>query len=160
MDDDGTRARTIRIAMGLVFLAVGALPFLTMAGVLPQGHTSDPSPNWIAWVIGLMFSGAGLYIILTAFTGDNPSGDTAAGRFALDFRGLLAFFVMAGLASLFSWVAFGPGPRHFSASVGFVGLIVPVSGDAMGRGAFGFVAVLAWCGVVLFLREMLRRRRL
>src|SRR5215469_1529874 len=137
MEDDGTRAKGIYIVMGLVFLLVGALPFLTMLGVLPAGHPTDPSPNWIAWVIGLMFTGGGLYIIQIAFTGENPSGDTAAGRFTIGFRKLLGLFVMAGLASLFSCVAFGPGPRHFSASIGFAGLILPVSGDAMGRAAFG-----------------------
>jgi len=158
MDEEGARARTIRIVMGLVFLAVGALPFLAMLGVLPTGPAPrDPAPNWMAWLIGLMFSGAGLYIIQTAFTGDDPSGDTAAGRFALGFRELLALFIMAGLACLFSWIAFGPGPRHFSASIGFAGLILPVSGDAMGRTAFGLGAVLAWCGVALFLWAILRR---
>ena len=160
MDMDKTRPDKSRIAMGLLFLAAGVMPLLAVLGVLPVSHdTSDPSPSWMGWVIGLMFVGAGLYIIQTAFTGDDPSGDTAAGRFALGFRELLAFFIIAGFAATFSWIAFGPGPRHFSASIGFAGLIVPVSANAMGRVAFGLGALIAWGMLALFVILKFRRRR-
>jgi hypothetical protein len=47
-----------------------------------------------------------------------------------------------GLAALFTWVAFGPGPRHFSK--GIDGLFFTGSGDTMGRVAFGFGPMFGW----------------
>ena len=87
--------------------------------------------------------------------GDDPSGDTAAGRFARGFRDVIAFFIIAGLAALFSWIAFGPGPRHFT--IAFAGLIMPASGSMMGRAAFGLGALLAWGLLALFVTAWFRR---
>jgi len=160
MDKGVTRPDKGRIAMGLLFVAAGVMPLLAVLGVLPVAQEGgDPTPSWIIWVAGLIFLGAGLYIIQTAFTGDNPSGDTAAGRFALGFREILVFFILAGFASTFSWIAFGPGQRHFSGGLDLGGVILPVSGSSMGRAAFGLGALIAWAMLALFIASKLRRRR-
>lgn len=149
-----------RIAMGLLFLAVGVMPLVSVLGLLPAGQASpDAAPAWIGWLIGLMFVGAGLYILLTAFTGDNPSGATAEGRMLGGFRELLSLAIVGGLALLASWVAFGPGPRHFSVGFGGSGVFLSGGGDRLGRVAFGAGAVITWCAFALFLIAILRRRR-
>jgi hypothetical protein len=159
MEKGMTRPDKSRIAMGLLFVAAGAMPLLAVLGLLPVTQAPpDPAPSWILWVAGLMFVGAGLYVIQTAFTGDNPAGDTAEGRFALGFRELLVFFILAGFAAMFSWIAFGPGPRHFSGAIGFAGLFVSIPGDTIGRAAFGIGALLAWAMLAIFLVTTFRRR--
>lgn len=158
MDNDETRPDKTRIAMGLLFLVVGVVPLLAVMGILPAGHEpADPAPSWLGWVIGLMFVGAGFYIILSGFTGDNPSDATATGRLLLGYRDLLAFGIIVGLGALFSWIAFGPGPRHFS--VAFMGFLLPMSGDIIGRAAFGLGALLAWGMLIHFAVTKLRRPR-
>lgn len=155
MDGDKTRPDKVRIAMGLTFLLVGVIPLLAVIGILPTGHEpADPAPSWMGWVIGLMFLGAGFYIILSAFTGDNPSGATAAGRLLLGFRDLLAFGTICGLGALFSWIAFGPGPRHFS--VAFAGFLMPLASVMIGRAAFALGALLAWGMLIYFVVTKLR----
>jgi len=160
MEKEVTRPDKSRIAMGLLFVAAGAMPLLAVLGILPVTQAPpDPTPSWILWLAGLMFLGAGLYVIQTAFTGDNPSGDTAQGRFALGFRELLVFFILAGFAAMLSWIAFGPGTRHFSGAVGLAGLFVSIPANMMDSAAFGIGALFAWALLALFLAQKLGRRR-
>ncbi len=73
------------------------------------------------------------------------------------FNDLFGMGIACGLAVLFTWVAFGPGPRHFSMSVD--GLFFAGSHETGGRVAFGFCAVLGWLIVALGIRATLRRWR-
>jgi hypothetical protein len=67
--------------------------------------------------------------------------------------------IVCGMALMFSWVAFGPGARHFS--VGFNGLWIRGLGgsDMMGRVAFGFGALVFWFLTGAFALAIARRRR-
>jgi hypothetical protein len=148
----GTTSNKVTIAVCILAMFVGAIPLLATAGILPRGNApaADPAPAWMGWLIGLMFVSAGFIAIMRGVVGANdndgnlPASAPRAMRLANDTIGI---GIACGLAMLFSWVAFGPGPRHFSISIGFGGLWMRGlgGGDMMGRVAFGFGAILAWC---------------
>ena len=70
----------------------------------------------------------------------------------------LALLLMICFASVFSWVAFGPGEREFSggASAGGVGVSGKVGAGA-GRFAFGIGAVMMWVIVAAIASKVLKR---
>jgi hypothetical protein len=157
-----TKANTTTILVGILTSAIGAIPPLSALGILPRGHdVPDAAPPWIGWMIGLMFVGAGIVVVMKGIAGnaDDASGSLPVGtprllRAAYD---LLAATIVRALAVLFTWVAFGPGVRHFSVSFG--GLSMPTSGagDSLGRVAFGVGAVLIWCFAIAVVVAMVRR---
>ena len=147
--------------MGLVALGVGMLPFLALMGVLPTApRPPDAAPDWIGILIGLAFLFAGIIAIMRSFTGMDADGNlaaTAPGTVRVLNDGL-GIVIVASLAMIFTWVAFGPGERHFTMSGGFAGVGgAMASGDTPGRIAFGFGAVLGWIMVGLYLRYIARR---
>jgi hypothetical protein len=148
-------------AMGLVGLGVGMLPFLALMGVLPTAPRSpDAAPDWLGILFGLAFLFAGLIAIIRSFAGMDAEGNlstTAPGAVRVINDGL-GVVIAASLAVIFTWVAFGPGERHFTMSGGFAGASGAMeSGDMPGRIAFGFGAVLGWILVALYLRYIARR---
>jgi hypothetical protein len=58
------------------------------------------------------------------------------------FYYVLGLTAAAALASIGTWVAFGPGPRAFSGTGMF--LLSREAGETVGRIVFGFGAVLTW----------------
>jgi hypothetical protein len=151
-----------KIAVGLLFLATSVIPLLSVLGILPSSPTpTDPAPNWMGWLILLMFGGGGILILTQAFTGASADGSLPANTPGL-LRGtydVLAIAIVCALGVALTWVAFGPGPRHFSVSFGFPGLWVsgPAAGDITGRIAFGFVAVLFWIAFAALAVRAVRR---
>jgi len=165
MSDSGnTRPNKTSIFLGIICVAIGAIPLLTTLGILPHGRVSpDSEPVWADWLIGLVFASAGILVIMRGFTGsaDDASSDLPANapRPLRRVYDLLSVAIVCALALVFTWVAFGPGMRHFSVSVG--GLWMPMSGlgDTMGRAAFGFASVLFWCALGAILVVTVRRWR-
>jgi hypothetical protein len=161
-------ANKIHIAMGLLAMAIGMIPLLAALGILPtRPPAPGDAPAWIGGAIGLAFFLAGVVVIVRSFAGaDDSSGDlpATAPRPLRAFYDLLAMPIPVLLALLFSWVAFGPGERHFSVAGGSGGMGIATSGggDIIGRVAFGFGAVLAWWfvgyGVLTLARRWFPRR--
>jgi hypothetical protein len=149
------------IGMGLLALAVGAIPLLAAVGVLPhaQHAPSDPAPSWMGWLIGLMFAGAGISVIMQGIMGANARGELAPGapRGLRVIQELVGVFIICALAMLFTWIGFGPGARHFSVSAGGLSTMTSGSGDTMGRVAFGCGAILIWCVAAYAVVTTLRR---
>ena len=158
-------ANKIHIAMGLLAMAIGTLPLLAALGILPtRPPAPGDAPNWIGGAIGLAFFLAGVVVLVRSFAGaDDSSGDlpAAAPRPLRAVYDLLAMPIPVLLAVLFTWVAFGPGERHFSVSAGDGGsaIAMPLSGggDIVGRVAFGFGAILGWVFVGWMIVSMARR---
>jgi hypothetical protein len=153
------------IALGLLTVLAGCVPLLAMSGILPRptSPTADPAPLWMGWLIGAAFVGAGLNVTMRGIlggasetSGDLPPSAPRALRLANE---MIAVGIVGALALSFSWVAFGPGPRHFS--VGFNGLWLRGfgGGEMMGRVAFGFGAMLFWLMTAAFTVAMLRKWR-
>jgi hypothetical protein len=162
MQDSGNTNPRTAMVMGLLSMAVGMIPLLAMMGVLPHGQApSDPAPSWMGWLIGLMFVAAGILLIIRSFTGADADGALPAtgNRLLRGFYELLSLGIVCSLGALFTWVAFGPGPRHFSVSAGGFAMSTSGGGDMVGRIAFGFGSVLTWCALGAFLLAAVRRWR-
>jgi hypothetical protein len=139
-------------------LAIGALVaggglYLMLVGVdllPPPSHTE--APNWVVLCCGLVFMPAGLAVLVRGWLGvedserDLPEDAPVALKAIYSFAGVGA---AAALAMVGSWVAFGPGERHFS-------MTGPI-GDGLGRTVFGLGAVLTWIAVALFARAAARK---
>jgi hypothetical protein len=162
---NSTAPSKVTIAVGVLTTMLGCIPLLAMAGILPRASapTADPTPAWMGWVIGAVFVGAGLIAIMrgalggaSESSGDLPATAPCVFRAANDTIG---FGIVWGMAAMFTWAAFGPGPRHFS--IGFDGLWIRgfAGSDIMGRIAFGFGAILFWCATAAFAVTIARRWR-
>jgi hypothetical protein len=92
---------------------------LAALGVLPRGHDApDAALPWIGWLLGMVFGSTGIVVIMKDIAGsaNDVSGSLPASaprplRVVYD---LLSVIIVCSLAVLFSWIAFGPGSRHFS----------------------------------------------
>jgi hypothetical protein len=64
----------------------------------------------------------------------------------------LALFIVGDFVAIFSWIAFGPGERHFSTSVGIGGIFVRHGGgETLGRIVFGIGAAMGGAIFLAFL---------
>lgn len=125
----------VKWLFGPVLLATGGLGLAVAFGLIQLEPSRTHAPLWIAGAIGVSFAAVGLVLLL--------DGIEALKR----IRGWLAFVFLVAFASVFNWVAFGPGERRFTSSssvgVGPVGVSSASSGDELGgRVAFGVIAVL------------------
>ena len=133
------------VAMGLAVVACGVPPILIGMGVM---HPSPgDAPGWIGILAGLVFVCGGLAVVLdyAIAHGPEPDGDLPPDT-PLFIRGanyLLGLTIIGLMAIIAGWVAFGPGPRRFSASI-----LSPLlsqrwqSGELSGRIAFGLGTIL------------------
>jgi hypothetical protein len=147
-------------AMGLVGLAVGMLPFLALMGVLPTTPRSpNDAPDWLGILFGLAFTFAGIIAITRSFSACDASGNLlpTAPRVAQAVNDGLGVLIVVSLAVMFSWVAFGPGERHFTVSGGGFAGQTSGGGDVVGRVMFGLGAVLGWVMVAMMVRYIARR---
>jgi hypothetical protein len=112
-----------RIVVGVVLLAVGSA--LATLGIFKAGNPAEPLA-FLAIPAGLVFVFGGLLVLLPE-----------------KLRLPLAALMVTSLAVLFDWVAFGPGERHFTSSLGAGGARVTwTGGEVAGRAFFGVFAVL------------------
>ena len=111
------------IAIGLLCGAIGTVVML-MALAAGDGRMSDSTPPWVLVCAGLVFVLAGLAMIVGygIAGGVAPDGDLLPGTpFSVRLvQYLLGFGIIAMLASIASWVAFGGGSRHFTGSGPFI----------------------------------------
>lgn len=155
------------IFWGLVCVAVSAVPILGGLRVIDLKPAPD-TPRWLGVGAGGMFLLAGLTLIVDGAAGTiGPDGQlsTDAPRWLHVFQSLMGLGIVGTMGALMSWVAFGPGERHFSTTVSLpFGWWRPASSDTTGRWAFGIAAVLIWCiiaGVIVAsLRRLIVRARL
>ena len=124
---------------GVYFFTLGAglLP-------IPGGPSNLHGPQWLLLCVGLAFFLAGVAIVIqtlghaNAKTGDLPS-DAPRWMGLVQYLIGLTIFVCFGVIA--SWVAFGPGERHFSGTFVFGDA---ATNAAIGRTAFGVGAILIW----------------
>jgi hypothetical protein len=149
-------AVTVAMIAGAFFFAVGAglLP-------IPGGPANLHGPLQLVLCVGFAFFLAGVAIIIQALGHANDSGDLPPGTSfwlrTLQYLTGLCIFVCFGAIS--SWIAFGPGERHFS------GTFVPgdaATNAAIGRIAFGAGAIIIWLCTAAFaalgFRKLFERR--
>lgn len=111
---------------------------------IPGGRANLHGPQWMLLCVGLAFFFAGVAITIQTFghanaaTGELPA---AAPHWMRVVQHLFAFIIVACLGAIATWVAFGPGERHFSGSFLFFD---PATNAIIGRTAFGIGAVITW----------------
>ena len=137
-------SRRTTFLCGLLAIAMGAFLVLVSLGVIPVNPGSVHGPFWIASAAGIAFMLAGISVAVGAIQGVSETGDLPkdTGWWMRLFYYVIGLVIAGSLASIGSWVAFGPGPRAFSGTGLF--LLSPEAGDMVGRIVFGFGAVLAW----------------
>jgi len=118
------------LALGLVVAAFGLMQ-AGFAGYAAMQADPFGLDNLMGVPAGLMFVFAGMLIGLPE-------------RYA-DWRRLLAALLISCFALLLDWVAFGPGERRFSGSIGGFGFI---PGETLGRAVFGLFAIILDIGAV------------
>ena len=148
------------IAIGLFMGAMGTLVVLIALGAFGEGRLSDGTPTWVGVVAGLVFVVGGLAMIVGygIAGGVGPDGGLPPGTpLAVHIvQGALGIGIASMLGAIASWVAFGPGVRHFSGTGLFFGEAV---NETIGRTVFGIGAVLIWVFVVAMIAVSVKRLR-
>jgi len=130
-----------------VFWIVGGSVIALAAGWIPSSPENFHAPRWVVGVAGSIFLLGGFAPIVSRL-----------GPNSVLSRNFFLLFVGA-FASVFNWIAFGPGPRQFSGGVS-VGSIASggAASEMSGRIAFGIGAVLLDVLLLATLWGLVRRR--
>jgi len=127
-------SRRTQLAAGACSIAAGVL----VAGIVHWHPEGLRAPQWIAYVAAAAFILAGACV--------------ASAAFAIAWlQRWLVLGVVACLFAITAWVAFGPGARECSVSLGF---IAGLGSNALCRGAFGVGAMLLGVVLALVLRRL------
>lgn len=144
------------LVVGLLAVAMGAMVMLAVTGILPGKGAHEPI--WVGACGGMVFVLAGVALILRWFArgethdAEMPHGTPFWLRVIYDLTGLTC---IGALATIGTWVAFGPGERAFSMSMPFFGK--GPANEWVGRAAFGIGAVMVWLFFVLAARRSWRK---
>jgi hypothetical protein len=132
----------------LLFWVAGGLVIALAMDWIHAPPENFHAPRWVVGVAGLVFFAGGFAPLVNASDKNSWGSST------------LVLVVVAGMASVFNWVAFGDGPRQFSGgmSLGGIGTPTPVSA-AGGRIAFGIGAVILDMILLGILWQFVRRKR-
>jgi hypothetical protein len=152
-------SRTRIIVVGLLTVAMGVFTILGSLGIIAPLHSAADAPSWLGAAAGLAFALAGtaaiLQATLTGWVGADGDLPATTPRWLRAIYGLIVLSILACLASMGSWVAFGPGEREFSTPFFFLG---SHANAVIGRIAFGIGAVLVW--LILITCAIISMRRL
>ena len=129
-----------RVLVALVVLATGIA--VTALGIHRAGSSTEPLAI-LAIPAGLAFVFGGVLVLAPA-----------------KWQLALAALMITSLAAVFDWVAFGPGPRQFTSTVGVGAAHASASGgEYSGRTLFGLFAVLFDIAAVGLWIKLLNRRK-
>ena len=134
------------VVMASVFALAGGTILALALGWIPIDPAKLEAPRWVIACAGVMFMAGGYAPLGQAF--NLPS-------WVPPLAGLIA---AAALASVFNWIAFFPGERHFSGSSSLLGFQLGsgAAGELTGRIVFGLGAVLIDAIVLVGLVRLLR----
>lgn len=138
------------VVCGLLAAGTGVFLMLIGFGVVPVNPRSVHGPMWIATAAGIAFLLAGISISVGAIHGVSETGELPkdTGWWMRLFYYLIGLVIVGALASIGTWVAFGPGPRHFSGTGLFLQSLE--ASALVGRIIFGFGAIVTWlCAIAL-----------
>lgn len=135
---------------GLAATGMGLFLLLFGLGLIPIKPRAGDAPLWIAAVAGVAFMLAGISIAVGAIHGVSETGELPkdTGWWMRLFYTVIGVIIAGALASIGSWVAFGPGPRAFSGTGLF--LLSPEASAMVGRVAFGIGAAVTWLITIAF----------
>jgi hypothetical protein len=140
--------------MGLLFVAAGTAIVLAGMGIIPVKAADDVRDSpWVIVCTGLMFvfGGAALVVGWAVAGGTGPNGDLRPDTpFSVRVVQYLLGLGIAGMmTAVCTWIAVGPGQRHFSMVVALPFIAWrPASNETVGRFAFGVAAALLWVAFI------------
>jgi len=102
-------------AFALIFWIAGSAILALAIGWIPSAPERFRAPHWVLGAAGLLFV-AGGFAPLAAQWGANSWASRAVGA-----------LVLGPLATIFNWIAFGPGTRHDTGGLS-------IAGSAMSQG--------------------------
>jgi hypothetical protein len=107
------------------------------------------APRWVLAAAGLVFL-AGGFVPRTLRYGPDAWQSRLVGA-----------MILLGLASIFNWVAFGPGARHFTSTLSFTGSAVQraTTSESIGRTVFGAFAAAIDLFVIAVAIRWVRSRK-
>jgi hypothetical protein len=148
------------VVVGLLCGLMGLFVVLLALGTFGEPPMSDGTPQWVGVLTGLLFVLAGLAVIVGSGVagGVGPDGDVLPGTpFAVRLvQYLLGLGILATLATIASWIAFGSGSRHFTGSGP---LLSGAVSEMLGRVIFGLGAVFCWAFMAVMIVVSARRLR-
>jgi hypothetical protein len=116
------------IFAGIACIVVGLPPLAIGTGLLSAAPGKPHAPLWVVTLAGSCFVVLGVSFLV-------PSARART-------RGFLVGATVTMMAIIFDWIAFGPGERHFSATISFGGIAGGSgSGETSGRILFGICAI-------------------
>jgi hypothetical protein len=147
------------IFWGLFAAAMGAFIVAGASGLFGLDlHPTEGTPQWVGIGAGLMFVAGGFAVMLQSLPAAKPMPDGSlspdAPRWVQGASLALGLFIAGSFAAIFFWIAFGPGERHFSGGIPFIGAH---ANEEVGRVAFGFGALFACVMFLAFLVSGARR---
>jgi hypothetical protein len=139
----------LRVLLGLAVIACGVFPILAAFDVGPLHSSEINGPPWLGVVAGGIFVLGGFAVWAGDAMTRHPWIGTSIGT-----------LVLAGLASLGNWIAFGAGPRECSGGVSGIITHEWQAGEIECRAAFGMGALMIDGMLVWGLGTWLRKRGL
>jgi len=134
------------LLLGLLSAITGAVVVLVALGIVATPEGSAQAPPWVIGLAGGVFLVIGLYSIALAVLArrDPQLAERIVRGKEFNLAGwLVGFFTVAVFFAISAWIAWGPGPRSFSGSIGTGGVGVGGTvGERIGRTVFGFSAVI------------------
>jgi len=113
-----------------IFVTVGLCIIAMALGFIHIDPDALKAPRWVLACSGALFSLIGLLV-------------TAQGDMPTLYARVLGASFFSLFATVFGWVAFGPGPRAFSSTVGVPGFAGRTGGaETTGRFLFGIISVI------------------
>jgi len=145
------------LVFGSIFLGTGILIVLVSVDVLHVPPEKIHAPPWVIASAGATFAFAGVMVLVNGLKEmvgkDSPILNWLSTSLALVF--------MLSLALPFHWIAFGPGERQFTSTVGVGPLTASQPGsETGGRLAFGFFALLMDAIMAFIVYRILTGKRL
>ena len=146
--------------MGAVLIAFGGFIALYALGLVTGAVPSHGTPPWVGACAGLVFVfGGGAVIVDYALAhGATPEGDLPPGTplWMRVTQMTLGLGLVAALGAVATWVAFGSGPRTFTATGTFGS---GQTSERLGRMLFGAGAMLLAAVFVALLVVSVKRLR-
>ncbi|MGD8495898.1 MAG: hypothetical protein PVF05_06875 [Gemmatimonadales bacterium] len=145
--------------LGGVSLLVGTFICLVALDWIEVDPASIHAPRWVLGVCGGIFVITGLATLYYAVVNALGRGPASGPGDAFPVVAWLVGLVIAGgLAAVATWIAFGPGERSFTASIGVGGAGARgAASELVGRWVFGFGAVVTWAFTLWTLAYGVRR---
>ena len=133
------------LVIGLLFAACGVVPILSALRLIPLRPT-EGTPGWVAGCTGVLFVLAGAALINGYAIGGVTSDGDLSPRTPFATRlvqYLLGLAIVGVMTTICGWIAFGPGPRHFSTVIAVPFMATRSAGGSLsGRILFGIATVL------------------